>query len=61
MLAYSPIDSEEDIPCPTVSQPSVQVEKKPKTPVTRTEVDYVVLAFVVGTLILIMSDMIGKK
>jgi len=61
MLAYSPIDSEEDIPCPTVSPP-VQVENKTKPPVVnRAEVDYVVLAFVVGTLILIISDMIGKK
>lgn len=62
MLSYSPIDPEEDstsgVPCPSVPVTQPPVIKKGNN---RTEVDYVVLAFVVGTLIIIVSDMIGKK
>lgn len=60
MLAYSPIDSEET---PSVSPPPVPVKKLPSAPPMgfKTETDYVVFAFVIGTLILIISDMIGKK
>lgn len=62
MLSYSPIDFEDEVPPP----PQLPQERKPSVKPKRhlklqTESDYVVMAFVVGTFILIISDMMSKK
>jgi len=63
MLSYSPIEFEEPQPPPKVPVP--QEIAQPSRPVRRialkTETDYVVMAFVVGTIVLLISDMMSKK
>ncbi len=63
MLSYTPIDFEEPQPPPRVPMPQEisQNEKPVRRFVLKTETDYVVMAFVLGTIILIISDMMSKK
>lgn len=63
MLSYSPIEFEEPQSPPKIPVPREfsQTEKPIRSTVLKTETDYVVMAFVLGTIILIISDMMIKK
>ena len=64
MLSYAIIESEEPIKeskPPPMSQPQPQPQRKVRRLRLETETDYVVMAFVVGTIILLISDMMSKK
>lgn len=63
MLSYSPIEFEEPqlqakVPLP---QEVPQSDKHVRRISLKTETDYVVMAFVLGTIILLISDMMSKK
>lgn len=58
MLSYSPLEDYE----PENNKPVLpKIKKTPVQVYERTESDYVVMAFVLGTLVILISDMFRNK